>query len=166
MGFAQLSTAELEEYKAKLEKAATHMRGRMEAETKDYLSETNKKLTIDFAIDTFKVEQLLRFKLDHDYSTQGMTQATYDAEVGYDQLLNRYYQQLMQKMNAADKKLLRRSQRNWLAFRDSERAMNAALAKEEYSGGGTIQQLFIASRHLNLTKHRVLELYAYLSRNI
>jgi hypothetical protein len=39
---------------------------------------------------------------------------------------------------------LKQSQRNWIKYRESERRLNAEIVKDEYSGGGTIQQIFIA----------------------
>ena len=38
------------------------------------------------------------------------------------------------------------------------------MSEERYSGGGTIQNLIIGSRTIEITKTRVFELYDYLER--
>jgi len=93
-----------------------------------------------------------------------MNRASRDCEEAYDQLLNKYYQILLKKLNKEDQKQLVAAQRAWLKFRDSERQVNAALIKSQYSGGGSIQQLIYASQHLYITRTRVNELVGYLTR--
>lgn len=133
-------------------------------EAKEYLSDSDKQRSIGFQCDTFKIERLLALKIENDYSTNGMVQAIYEAEQAYDKLLNKYYQVLLKKLNDADKEILKRSQRNWIQFRDSERILNATILNDEYSGGGTLQQLIISSGYLEITKKRVVEIYQYASR--
>jgi len=131
---------------------------------KDYLSDFEKQISVNFQVDTFKIERLLSKRISIDYSTTGMVTATFDSEKEYDKLLNKYYQILLKKLNESDKEILKKSEKNWLQFRESERKLNLEIAKEQYSGGGTIQSVIIASGYVELTKKRLLEIYIYLSR--
>lgn len=128
------------------------------------LLQGSSKLSSAFTIDTFKIEERQRLKLDIDYSTNGMVSSALDAGREYDKLLNKYYRQLLNSLNKEDKEILKKSQRNWIKFRDSELEMNETLTNDYYSGGGTIQRVFAASRVLEITKNRVLEIYDYLDR--
>lgn len=116
--------------------------------------------------DTFLLNGLLGFQLDADQTTYGMARALTDYEAGYDALLNKYYKLLLKKLGDDDKEILRRSQHNWIALRDSERELSAVLTADNYSGGGTIQRLFYADWYADFTKHRVEELIDYLTRLI
>lgn len=117
-----------------------------------------------YQLDTFIVEGIYSRQSEADQTTYGMNRASRDCEVAYDQLLNKYYQILLKKLNKEDQKQLVAAQRAWLKFRDSERQVNAALIKSQYSGGGSIQQLIYASQHLYITRTRVNELVGYLTR--
>lgn len=123
-----------------------------------------KKLGIEFTVDTFKIEKRMRLRIDKDYSDPGMLNATYQAVHEYDKLLHMYFQKILEKLDTNDQETLLEAQQNWQRFRESEKRLNILLADDKYSGGGTIQRLFIASRNLELIKNRVLELYHYLNR--
>lgn len=114
--------------------------------------------------DTFLLNRMMSLRTDHDYSTQGMVEASVECMEGYDALLNKYYKMLLAKLEGPDKEILKKSQRNWIAFRDSEEELNGMLTKEEYSGGGTIQRLHYCGRNLEMVKARVNELFIYLIR--
>jgi uncharacterized protein YecT (DUF1311 family) len=133
-------------------------------EREEYDSDFAKQVSVEYQIDAFKIDQLLARRIDIDYSTSGMVTATYEAESEYDDLLNKYYQQLLAKLSGEDKAVLRQSQKNWLQFRDSERELNSLLTKDEYSGGGTIQRTIGSDCELELTKARVKGLVDYLLR--
>ena len=75
-----------------------------------------------------------------------MTNAVYELEKGYDKLLNKYYKILYAKLKPEDKEEFKKSQSNWIKFRDSERIMIGIVSQDEYSGGGTIQSILKASR--------------------
>lgn len=130
----------------------------------NFYSDYEKELTVQFDVDTFKIEQLSILLMEINYSTSAMMEATLMLEKNYDLLLNKYYKTLYNKLNNDDKLKLKESQRNWIQFRDSERKMNMALSKDEYSGGGTIQPFFLASKLTSITRTRVIELYGYLHR--
>jgi uncharacterized protein YecT (DUF1311 family) len=93
-----------------------------------------------------------------NYTTFGMVHSTNDATADYDKLLNKYYKLLISKLSESDKEILRTAQRNWISFRDSEIKLIETMSKEDYSGGGTIQQLIVSGRINALTKERVIEL--------
>ena len=136
--------------------------------TKDLSSkiESDNLLYKNFVIDTFKIEERQRLKLDIDYTTSGMINSTINANKEYDKLLNKYYQILLRSLKKEDQQILRQSQRNWLKFRDSELKLNSTLTDTYYSGGGTIQGVIEASRITELTRNRVIELYHYISRKM
>lgn len=138
-------------------------------ELKDSLVKSDQKadnLRIEFATDTFSIEERHRLKLGIDYSTNGMVISTIYANKEYDKLLNKYYQLLQKSLNEEDKEILKKSQRNWIEFRDSELELNGVLMNDYYSGGGSIQRVFAAGRNLDLTRDRVIELYHYLNRKM
>ena len=154
----EFSDEEMNKMKSEVKTAALKLR-----KTLEQAEET--KFSIDFKIDTFTIEELTRLRIDNDYSTSGMIQSIYDAEVEYDKLLNKYYKILLNELDSVDKELLKQTQKNWLTFRDSERKMSALLGqKEKYSGGGSMNREFIASHYLSLTQLRAAELYHYISR--
>jgi uncharacterized protein YecT (DUF1311 family) len=112
--------------------------------------------------DTFLLERLYDRQMDYDQSTHGIVQTMVDCEAGYDLLLNKYYKLLMSRLEGADKEILKKSQRNWIAFRDSEEELNRTLVKEEYTGGGTMYRMTYAARNLSTVQQRVEELFLYL----
>jgi uncharacterized protein YecT (DUF1311 family) len=121
-------------------------------------------IMIEFMVDSFRIEQICRLKMEIDFSTQGINQIIYDCAKEYDVLLNKYYGQLIQKLNTDDKKLMQSSQRNWLAFRDQEKLVIEMLGKEEYTGGGSMQSNFTAIDQYNLIKQRTVEIASHLLR--
>jgi hypothetical protein len=50
---------------------------------------------IEFAVDTFRIEQLASKRMDIDYSTFSMNEATIELTASYDKLLNKYYNKLL-----------------------------------------------------------------------
>lgn len=133
-------------------------------EQNNYTTDLEKQRNVEFPLDTFRIERMLQLRLSTDYSTAGMVNAGSEAEKEYDKLLNKYYQILLNRLKEEDKEILRESQRNWIAFRDSEQKLNRLLTDESYSGGGTIQGVISMSRSLELTKKRVFEIREYLGR--
>jgi uncharacterized protein YecT (DUF1311 family) len=121
-------------------------------------------LSIEFAVDTFRIEQYMEKYMDHDYSTAGMRAATYEAAHLYDSLLNKYYKMLLAVLKPEDKKVLIQAQKAWISYRDSELKLVDIVSKDEYSGGGTMQQLIDASYYLEMIKSRTIEIYHHLGR--
>ena len=48
-----------------------------------------------------------------------------------------------------------------MTFRDNEIKLIETLTKDEYSGGGTVQRLVYSSQVFELTRKRMLEIYAH-----
>jgi uncharacterized protein YecT (DUF1311 family) len=158
----EVTDREMKAMRQQIEKEAQMLRRELEKE--EYDSDFAKEVSIGYQLDAFRIDQLLKQRINIDYSTSGMVTATYEAESEYDDLLNKYYQKLQAKLSGADKAVLKQSQKNWLQFRDSERELNTLLTKDEYSGGGTIQRTIGSDCDLELTKARVKGLVEYLLR--
>lgn len=122
------------------------------------------ELDIEFRLDTFKIKQKIKMQLDIDYSTSGMVRSTEESTRSYDRLLNKYYQKLIQRLESEDKEVLRRSQRNWIKFRDSEIKLNDLVSSWGYSEGGSDAYLFAKIREQSITENRLIEIYRYLTR--
>jgi uncharacterized protein YecT (DUF1311 family) len=119
---------------------------------------------IEFSIDTFKVERFMYESLKLDYSDLGMRTITYKTAKLYDSLVNKYYNKLSAALKSSDRNTLTQTQRSWLAFRDNEKKLMRLISKDEYSGGGTLQQLFELSDYLTLVKDRLITIYRHYSR--
>lgn len=132
--------------------------------SKSYANDPDKEFAIGFILDTFRIEETYSKMMEIDNSDAGMENATNGAEAAYDKLVNKYYKILIGKLDSTDRDILRKAQKNWLRYRDNERELNWLLVKDEYSGGGTIQLLFVYSRILEITKQRLLDIYNYCGR--
>lgn len=165
LAFAQtpryIEDANLVRYKQEIEKEALKLK--QELLKKDRISDFD-KLQIDFQIDTLMIERFLSKRTSIDYTTHGLIAAVYDSGIEYDILLNKYYKLLHKRLEDSDKEILKQAQRNWIKYRDSESKLNDVIYKAEYSGGGSMEIILVASRDAEITKNRVLELFDYLSR--
>jgi len=144
---------------AEIEKEIPALMVRLEKDNNEHTDKFDE--AIKFGVDTFKIEHFLRKSLDYDYSTYGMNMATSDAATKYDALMNKYYKLLSAKLKPADRAILLTAQRSWLTYRDNEIKLYSMLAKDEYSGGGTIQSTIGISRYFEIIKARVLTLFEY-----
>ena len=160
----EINDADLAKYKQEIQTEAQKLKQKLLKN--DYLSDFNKNISVAFQVDTFLVERLLSKRISVDYSTAGMMKAAYDSETEYDRILNKYYLLLLGKLNDSGKEILKQSQRNWIRYRDGERKINNEIAKDVYSGGGSIQRIIVASRYNDITKQRAIELFNYLARFI
>lgn len=127
-------------------------------------SDNFKKIVIEFRVDTFIVERRWALFIEVDYTDLGMQFSNDQLAKDYEALLNKYYKLLVAKLEPTDKEILKISQRNWIKYRESEQQVNYLMSEERYSGGGTIQNLIVGSRTIEITKTRVFELYDYLER--
>jgi len=121
------------------------------------------KEVVEFQIDTMRIERYMDQYIKYDYSTVGMRTAANDAAEKYDKLLNKYYQKLLATLKPEDKPTLVRAEKAWIVFKDKELDLQSVLSKEEYSGGGTIQQLISSSFYLDIIKQRAITLYNFYS---
>lgn len=116
---------------------------------------------IEFAVDTFRIEELRAMRFDIDYSTMGMTVSMREMAASYDKLLNKYYNKLLKILKPEDKKALISAQKAWMAFRDAEEGLIAILTKDEYSGGGSMQSNIATSTFGALITKRTVEIFNY-----
>jgi uncharacterized protein YecT (DUF1311 family) len=121
-------------------------------------------LAIEFALDTFRIENYQGKYINYDYSTAAMTNVTYNLADAYDSLLNKYYKKLLAILKPADKAILINAQKSWISFRDNEWKLIGTISKDEYSGGGTMQQTINASERVNMIRARTVAVYNHLER--
>ena len=124
----------------------------------------SQNISTEFKQDTARVEQKVRDMLDEDNSTYGMLEANNVLETEYDKLLNKYYKMLYNKLDDAGKKALKKTQLNWIKFRDAEKELIAELYQNTYNeaGGGTIWGVIYGNLRAQITRERVFVLYNYL----
>lgn len=128
---------------------------------KSLLADGISKEEADFISDTFRIHRLAAKHMEIDYSTVGMLEAMNMVTEEYDVLLNRYYNLLLSKLSAEDKKHLITAQKAWLKYRDAEAELIRILRNEEYSGGGTIQLLISADLYSKLVQERTFKIFDY-----
>lgn len=115
-----------------------------------------------FKQDTARIES--KYRADTDYSTMGMITANIEMEKDYDELLNKYYKILLEKLDNEQKQILRTSQRNWIKLRDSDREVISMLRAKAYNdaGGGSVWGVVSSNAMIDITKQRVIQLYDFL----
>lgn len=91
-------------------------------------------------------------------TTAGMIGCTGMAIDAWDAAMNRSYQRAMTALDPKSRALLRTAQRQWIAFRDAEKA---ALSGPWSADQGTLAQVRIAAALLSLVRERALELRLY-----
>lgn len=116
---------------------------------------------IEFALDTFRIEQLASKKIEINYSTLGMNIAVNDLTESYDKLMNKYYNKLFKLIQPDDKETLIAAQKAWLTFRDKEENLIGTLTNKIYSGGGTIQSNIATGSYLEIVKNRSVKIFNY-----
>lgn len=143
--------------KSEIEKLIPEFKKKLEAEKLNHVQ-------IEFAIDTFRVEIFMDKWIEVDYTDAGMSDGAYAGAKLYDDLLNKYYKKLLEVLKPDDKKVLIQAQRAWLLFRDSEYKLLETISKDEYSDGGTMQQLTESGEYLNLVKARTIAIFEHYTR--
>jgi uncharacterized protein YecT (DUF1311 family) len=119
---------------------------------------------IEFTLDTFRVEKFMEKYIELDFTDFGMRDAGYKTAIYYDSLMNKYYKKLLSVFKGDDKKILIQAQKAWLTFRSTETKLVGIISKDEYSGGGTMQQLAESSEYLNLIKNRTIAIFEHYVR--
>jgi uncharacterized protein YecT (DUF1311 family) len=143
--------------KADVEKLIPQFKKKLETEKLN-------QVQTEFEIDTFRVERFMDKWIELDYTDAGMSDGTYTGAKLYDSLLNKYYKKLLAVFKPDDKKVLIQAQKAWLLFRDSEYKLVETISKDEYSGGGTMQQLIESAEYLNLVKTRTIAIFLHYTR--
>jgi uncharacterized protein YecT (DUF1311 family) len=116
---------------------------------------------MEFAVDTFRIEQLVSKRMDIDYSTQGMNKTVQEMTKSYDGLMNKYYTKLLRVLKPEDKRVLVNTQKAWLIYRDAETKLIGVMTKTEYSGGGTIQSNIAVGAYADLVVRRAIAIFNY-----
>jgi uncharacterized protein YecT (DUF1311 family) len=154
---AEITPELLKKMKQNIEKEIPKLKQQLEK------SEVN-PVEIEFTIDTFRAERFMKEYLNLTQSDFGMRDAAYETANIYDSLLNKYYKKLSGVLKGDDKKVLIKTQKAWLTFRDSENELVGTISKDEYSGGGTLQQLTESSIYLELIKNRAIAIFNHYAR--
>lgn len=121
-------------------------------------------LKIEFTADTLFIESVEMFLMEkgRDNMLELKLTTAYKKEK-YDQLLNKYYHIVRDRLTPEHQRLFLNAQRTWLKYRDSEEEINRQLiASGEYTGGGTMWPLVSAHRSVQIIKHRVVYFYELL----
>ena len=129
----------------------------------DY-SGTSGKFRIDYEVEMLRIETLMNLKIDEGHQTTTVTViAITDATKDYDKMLNKYYQILLKKLQPKDQEILKQAQRNWITYKEAELKLNLLITDDKYTGG-SLERIYSNSRVMNITKHRLEEIYGYLER--
>ena len=95
-------------------------------------------------------------------TTAGMVECTGTAVAAWDQRLNEVYRNAIRTLDPKSRDLLRTSQRQWLAFREAEHA----LQRGPWGGSrGSLGRVEIMAADLSAIKERVSELTIYAPGN-
>ena len=116
---------------------------------------------VRFMVDTFKIVEIRKRKMEYLFSTQEMNQLVNEELIQYDKMMNYYYQKLLSELDNKDKEILVSAQKAWIEFRDKEINLCSALRSEKYSGGGTIQSNIFTGLKCELTRNRLNELFEH-----
>jgi len=150
----ELTPERLKKIKAEADKEAAAYRKSLSKEdhTQDW---------IDFSTDTFRIARIEAKRMEVDNSTQGMNETVSASTEMYDQLLNKYYNKLLNILKSEDRKVLVSAQRAWILFRDAEKKLIGVTRNEEYSGGGTIQSNIYTGMIYTLVAKRAEAIFDY-----
>lgn len=154
--------ANLRKFKKTLKEKANNIKSKM-LKQESYLNDFQKTINADFAVDTFMIVEVYKYKLFDVGSSSYIASINYETTSEWDELLNKYYKILMNLLIEDSKKLLKNSQKKWLEYRDSEKEFNNNLFWD--SDQGTLQYVWISDRTLEITKSRVIEIVDYILRD-
>lgn len=110
------------------------------------------------AVSQHPIDVWLQAAIEKDSSTAGMRDATNSAREMWDKEMNASYARLMRSLSPDQQQALRASQRNWLAFRDSEAEVISRLVAARE---GTMFQLMATGLGMDIVKSRANELRSY-----
>lgn len=116
---------------------------------------------LKFSKDTFFIERMYDERTNIDYSTAGINEALEVKKEAYQRLITRYFDDLIRRLAPEDRKVLIAAQDAWTQFRRKEMVLMNTLAKEPYSGGGTIRSNIIQHHKAESMKSRAVELFTY-----
>ena len=108
--------------------------------------------------DTYKIDTLLQKCMAKDNSDAGMISCLEKAEKDWDNELNKYYKLLLNKLDTADQKNLKESQRQWIIYRDKEINFFSTLYSKK---DGSMWNVSIADNRMQIIRKRAIELLEY-----
>jgi uncharacterized protein YecT (DUF1311 family) len=97
--------------------------------------------------------------MSKEYSTAGMNNCTYTAQVQWDAEMNKYYTLLMKKLNKEEGLKLKEAQRAWIKYRDKEFEFINSRYFEAYEG--TIYTNIAAADKMAVVEKRAMNLEEY-----
>ena len=105
------------------------------------------------------IDAALKRDMDRDPSTDGMIQATAEAEKKWDAAMNAAYSKLKKVMGREEWAALEASQKAWVVFRDKEFATQIAIFNRME---GSMWRVDAENERMELVKARALVLRGYL----
>lgn len=116
-------------------------------------------LITDYKLEVAQIEKNYESEIERDCGSINMSKAKQEMYNAYDFLLNKYYKELMEILTFEQQKSLRKSQREWIKYREKELDFLGELNKNK---NGTIWDNIYWDRSIKLLKDRVDELVLYL----
>jgi uncharacterized protein YecT (DUF1311 family) len=96
--------------------------------------------------------------LDSNSSTIGTLECLSSARQDWDKELNKYYKLLMKELNQSGQLALRKSQKQWIIYKETETKFYLGLyTKKE----GTMWNVVMARRGMDIIRTRAIELIEY-----
>lgn len=115
----------------------------------------------EFSIDTFRIEQMVSKRMNIDYSASGIKTNVEEMTASYDNLMNKYYDKLLNVLKPEDKQTLVSAQQNWLKYRDAEFKLIWLMTKDAYADGGTMQSNMATGACSNMVVQRAIDVFNY-----
>jgi hypothetical protein len=116
---------------------------------------------LKFSKDSFSIERMYNKRTNIDYSTAGINEALAVKTEVYQRLTTRYFDKLIRRLAPEDRKTLIAAQDAWTHFCRKESELMNTLAKEPYSGSGTIRSNIIQQHKAESMKSRAVMLFTY-----
>lgn len=108
---------------------------------------------------TYKIDSILSKCIDKSNGGDaGMISCLEKAEMSWDAELNKTFKLLLAKLDSSDQRRLRETQRQWIVYKDREIAFFTELYGKK---DGTMWNLAISDRRVQLIRQRTVELFDY-----
>ncbi len=137
---------------------------RAEIEKEKTSHDLDRRLWVDFRVDTFTIQKTLQAELNAATGRYDAGFAWSHAVNAYNKMAGTFYNQLMERMIEVDKQYLQNSQESWLAYKQAEQILNQIIGRKQYNKSGLINETYEYERMLEINKRRAIELFNYLLR--
>lgn len=101
------------------------------------------------------IDQWFDKAMENKFSTLEMREVQAQHYQKWDAELNRVYKKLMTSLKPKEKELLKKAQKAWLDFFETEKTL---LSQSIYQGGGTLAPLVLSSAATQMIKARACQL--------